>query len=80
MGRAEERIRKKIEKNPVEECNKVQQKFYPELFQKFAETMDPRNQGYITYPNRIMLGSLYYKGIAGMGRGPELYFPFHWLP
>lgn len=32
MSRKRERIAKRIEKNPVVECNKIQQKFYPELF------------------------------------------------
>jgi hypothetical protein len=66
MGRKEERIRRRLEGNPVAELNKVQNKFYPELFQKFSETHDPRHQGYVVYANRIMLGTIYYKGVSGI--------------
>ena len=30
MSREQDRIKKKLEKNPIIECNKIQQKFYPE--------------------------------------------------
>ncbi len=66
MSREQERIRKKIEVNPVLECNKVQKQFYPELFHKFSQTYDPRHQSYVVYSNKTMLGTLYYKGIAGI--------------
>lgn len=66
MSRERDRINKTLEKNPVKECNKVQKRFYPELFQKFSETKDPRNQSYIVYSNRVMLGTVYYKGIGGI--------------
>ena len=52
MSREQERTRRKLEENPVVECNKVQKKFYPELFQKFSEVKDPRHQSYITYSSR----------------------------
>ena len=64
MSRQEERARKKLEKNPVVECNKIQKKFYPELFQRFAQVNDPRNQSYIEYSAKVMLGTLYYKSIG----------------
>jgi len=32
MGRKEEQMKKKLEKNPVQECNKIQKQFYPQLF------------------------------------------------
>ncbi len=32
----EERARKKLEKNLVIECNKIQKKYYLELFKRFA--------------------------------------------
>lgn len=38
MSREQERIRRKLEKNPVIECNKVRQKYCPNLFWDFAET------------------------------------------
>ncbi|MBE5862072.1 MAG: hypothetical protein E7295_04395 [Lachnospiraceae bacterium] len=38
----------------------------PDLFELFEKTADPRNPCYITYPNRMMLGQMYFKGIAGI--------------
>ena len=64
MGREQERIAKRMEKNPVEECNRIQKKFYPELFERFGETKDPRNMSYTEYSNREMLGTLYYKCLS----------------
>lgn len=64
MGREQERIAKRLEKNPVEECNRIQKKFYPELFERFGETEDPRNRSYIEYSNREMLVTLYYKCLS----------------
>ena len=72
MGRKERRIQKKLEKNPILELNKVQNRYYPQLFWKFAQTKDPRHQSYIEYTNRVMLGMLYYKGIAGIDSMQEM--------
>ena len=71
MGRKERRIQKKFEKNPIRELNKVQNRFYSQLFWKFSQTEDPRHPSYITYTNRMMLG-LYYKGIAGIDSMQEM--------
>ena len=62
----EERARKKLEKNSVIECNKIQKKYYPELFKRFAEVKDPRNQSYIKSSAKVMRGTLYYKSIGGI--------------
>ena len=35
MGRKEQRIKNKLEKNPIKECLSIQKKFYPRLFNKF---------------------------------------------
>lgn len=43
MNREQDRIRRKMESNPVVECNKVRQKFCPELFQDFSGTKEPRH-------------------------------------
>ena len=64
MGREQERIAKRLEKNAAEECNRIQKKFYPELFERFGETKDPRNRSYTEYSNREMLGTLYYKCLS----------------
>ena len=58
MSREQERAKRKLEKNPIVECNKIQNKFYPELFKKFSEVKDPRNQSYIDYSVKTMLGTL----------------------
>ena len=72
MGRKEQRIQKKLEKNPIGELNKIQSRYYSQLFLKFAQTKDPRHPSYITYTNRMMLGTLYYKGIAGIDSMQEM--------
>ena len=64
MGRKQERIAKRSEKNEVVECNRIQKKFYPELFERFRETKDPRNMSYTEYSNVEMLGTLYYKCLS----------------
>ena len=66
MGRMRERLKKRLEKNPIEECNRIQQKFFPDLFNQFYETCDPRHPSYIIYPSGTMLGTLYYKYILGI--------------
>ena len=66
MSRERDRIARQREKNAVVECNLIQKKFYPELFSRFEEVKDPRHQSYITYSCKEMLGTLYYKGIAGI--------------
>lgn len=65
MSREQERIRRKLEKNPVMECNKVRKKYCPYLFQDFADTKEPRHLSYTEYSNKVMLGTVFYKGIAG---------------
>ena len=72
MRRKEQRAKKKLEKNPIRELNKIQNKYYSQLFWKFAQTKDPRHPSYITYTNRMMLGTLYYKGIAGIDSMQEM--------
>ena len=72
MGRERNRIVKRREKNPIEECNKIQKKFYPELFSRFTEVSDPRNISYIDYSIREILGTVYYKGIAGISSMQEM--------
>lgn len=66
MSRERARIAKKREKNPIVECNKIQQRFYPELFSKFMQVKDPRHSSYIDYSCKVLLGTVYYKGIAGI--------------
>lgn len=66
MSRERDRIAKRLEKNPAQECNRIQKKFYPELFSKFEQVTDPRHSSYIEYNSKEMLGTVYYKGIAGI--------------
>ncbi|QAT38821.1 transposase [Clostridium sp. JN-9] len=77
MGREQDRINRRIEKNPAAECNKIQKKYFPELFQKFAGTLDPRHQSYIDYSNKVMLGTVYYKGIAGLVSMQSMTYEFN---
>lgn len=72
MNREQERAKRRLEKNPVVECNKIQNKYYPELFAKFAEVDDSRNQSYIEYPVRVMLETMYYKCIGGISSMQEM--------
>lgn len=72
MSRERDRIAKRMEKNSVAECNKIQKKFYPELFMKFGQVIDPRHSSYIDYSSKVMLGTVYYKGIAGISSIQEM--------
>lgn len=66
MSRERNRIIQKRESNPIVECNKIQKKFYPGLLAKFDQVKDPRHSSYTQYSCREILGTLYYKGIAGI--------------
>lgn len=77
MSREQERIKRKLEKNPIVECNKIQQKYCPALFQAFAEAADPRHQSYTDYTGRVMLGTVYYKGIAGLESMHSMTYEFN---
>ncbi len=77
MSREQERIKKKLEQNPIVECNKIQKRFYPELFTRFEEVHDPRHQSYIEYSIKTMLGTLYYKCIGGISSMREMTSKFN---
>ena len=47
MSREQERVRRRLEQNPIVECNRIQRKYYPELFSRYTKVKDPRNQSYI---------------------------------
>lgn len=66
MGRLENRMKRKMEQNPIAECNKIQNKYLPNLFKWFDKVADPRHQAYITYSVREMLGTMYYKAIGAV--------------
>ena len=72
MGRLEERAKKKLEKNPIKECNRIQRRFYPKLFKKFSDVKDPRHQSYIDYSIRDILSTVYYKCICGIESMQEM--------
>ena len=65
MSREQERVRRRLEQNPIVECNRIQRKYYPELFSRFAKVKDPLNQSYIDYSTKTMLGTLYYNALEG---------------
>ena len=77
MGREQERIRRRLEENPAAECNKVRQKYCPNLFQDFADTKDPRHQSYTEYSNKELLGTVFYKGIAGIESMQSMTYEFN---
>lgn len=72
MGREQERVKKRLEKNPIVECNRIQNKFYPELFHEFSDVKDSRHQSYIDYSTRTMLGTMYFKSIGGIESMQEM--------
>lgn len=77
MSREQERILRKLENNPVKECNKVRQRYCPNLFQDFAGTKDPRHQSYTEYSNKELLGTVFYKGIAGIESMQSMTYEFN---
>lgn len=77
MGREQERIKRKLESNSVTECNRIQKKFCPGLFEQFSQTKDPRNQSYTQYSSKVMLGTVYYKGIAGLTSVKSMTYEFN---
>lgn len=77
MGREQERIRRKLEDNPIVECNKVRNRYCPGLFRDFAETKDPRNQSYTGYSNDELLGTMFYKGIGGIRSMQSMNYEFN---
>ena len=77
MSREQERIRRKLENNPVLECNKIKNRYCPDLFHDFADTKDPRNQSYTEYSNDELLGTIFYKGIAGIESMQSMTYEFN---
>lgn len=77
MSREQERIRRKLEGNPVVECNKVRNRYCPGLFRDFTGTKDPRNQSYTGYSNDELLGTMFYKRTAGIGSMQSMIYEFN---
>ena len=77
MSREQERIRRKLEKNPVIECNGVRKKHCPNLFCDFAGTKDPRHLSYVDYSNGELLGTVFYKDIAGIESMQSMTYEFN---
>lgn len=55
MGREQDCITKKQESDPMVECNKIQYKFYPDLFDRFSEVVDTCHSSYIDYSIKEIL-------------------------
>ena len=72
MSREQERIRKKLENNPIAECNRIQNRFCPGLFSMFGSVKDPRHQSYIDYSARVMLGTMYCRDFEYAGNDKNL--------
>ena len=77
VGREQERMKRKLETNPVIEYNLIQKKFCPDLFKQFSETSSLRDQSYILYNSRVMLETVYYKGIAGLSSVRAMTYEFN---
>lgn len=77
MSREQERIRRKLEKNPIGECNRIRDKYCPGLFHDFAQAEDPRNQSYTEYAGMELLGAMFYKGIAGLTSMQSMTYEFN---
>ena len=50
----------------MKECEKIRMRIFPQLFAAFSEVEDPRNQRYISYEMRSMLGTIYFKNLVGL--------------
>lgn len=77
MSREQDRIKRKLESNPVVECNKIRKKYCRKLFQDFAGTKDARHQSYTKYSNKELLGTMFYKGIAGIESMQSMTYEFN---
>lgn len=62
--------------DPAVECNKVRQKFCPGLFYDFLDTKDLRYQNYTEYSNKELLGTMFYKGVAGIESMQSMTYKF----
>ena len=65
-GRALRRSRKRLENNPIQEYEKIRRKYLPNLYQWIEQIEDPRNQSYISYGMRAMIGTILYKNLIGL--------------
>ena len=77
MSREQVRIQKRLEKNPAAECNRIRQKYCPHLFEDFAGTKDPRHLSYTEYTNKELLGTVFFKGIAGIKSMQSMTYEFN---
>ena len=66
MGRIQEREAARREKTHCRSFAKYRENSCRICLNCSKKTADPRNPCYITYPNRMMLGQMYFKGIAGI--------------
>ena len=55
-----------MESNPILEYEKIRKKYLPNLYRWFEEIEDPRNQSYITYGMREMIGTMHFKNLVGL--------------
>lgn len=66
MKRKEERLLKRLEKEPVKALVESQKHYYPELIKRLNEVKDPRDKRYIIYSNAALLGTGITKNICGI--------------
>lgn len=66
MGRKEQREAKKKLGNPAKALLKIMQRYMPDFWKQIDEMEDPRNQSYITYPQRVMIAVVLLKNLTGL--------------
>ena len=68
---------RKLENNPLIECNKIRNGYCPDLFRDYAETKAPRNLSYTEYSNDELLETVFDKGIAGIESMQSMTYEFN---
>lgn len=77
MTRKEQRLLKKIEKEPVKALTETQQHFYPEFQKRLNEVADPRDTRYISYNCSTLLGTGIAKNICGISSMQQMTAAFN---
>ena len=66
MKRKEQRLLKKLEKEPVKGLNNTQKHFYADLQNRLNAVDDPRDNRYTTYSCATLLGMGLVKNLCGI--------------
>ena len=77
MKRKEQRLLKKMEKEPVKALLESQRHYYPGLQKRLNEVKDPRDTRYITYNCSTLLGTGMTKNICGISSMQQMTASFN---